>query len=106
MSEKSAVYNSSLPVELSNFRGRGCTYPLFDSRYQSPTKEEKKSLCDFLGVNKEVFFCLTLKTLDSYDWYDDISDRDWRLLLYAADLASPIEDFDLAKLKNGISEST
>ena len=56
MSEKSAVYNSSLPVELSNFRGRGCTYPLFDSRYQSPTKEEKNLFVISLVLIKKCFF--------------------------------------------------
>ena len=105
MSETNPAYGKSTPNCIDALKSRGCIYPMFDSRYIPPTRDEKKSLCVMLGLSKEKVSYLTGTEFISDDWYSDITEKEWRVLLYCSGLANPIDDLDLVKSNRFLSDN-
>ncbi len=112
MSEEKVLYsNIEQKVTLEQLVNSQCFLPLSDPDYVPPTPEQIKWLRTYLGLSqaKLGYFlgkpvtpkgCSIVRkwetAIDKKE-YREIDANAWRRMLYAADLASPVDDIKLVR---------
>lgn len=110
MSEDKAIYGS-IATDISDLVNAQCALPLSDPQYISPSPEQVKLLRNYLGLSQAKLGYFLRMPVDRKGcsmvrkWetprdkkeHRKMDDNAWRRMLYAANLANPMDDLRYIK---------